>query len=55
MKAKKAKVYGGWINGTWTQVKAYSKTNAVKRLQMYDTRVRAKDVIVLTPTQTRIK
>lgn len=26
---KKAKVFAGWLNGTWTQIKAYRKESAV--------------------------
>lgn len=26
---KNAKVFAGWLNGTWTEIKAYRKENAV--------------------------
>jgi hypothetical protein len=43
MKAK-AKVFGAVINGTWTEVKAYKKENAVKRLQQIDGSIKSNGV-----------
>lgn len=31
--AQKAKVFAGWLNGTWTEIKAYRKENAVAAFQ----------------------
>ena len=42
---KKAKVFGTEANGTWTEVKAYKKENAVKRLQQIDASVKSKNVV----------
>lgn len=39
-----AKVFGAWVNGTWTEVKAFKKENAVARLQESDARVCASGV-----------
>ena len=44
---KKAKVYSANVNGTFTQVKAYKKANAVKRFQQMDAAVTANHVYVL--------
>jgi hypothetical protein len=41
---KKAKVFSAEVNGTFTQVKAYKKTNAVARFQQLDSNVKASDV-----------
>ncbi len=35
---KKAKVFEGWVNGTWTQIKAYRKKNAVAAFQAQNKR-----------------
>ena len=37
----KAKVYGAWVNGVWTEVKAYKKTNALSHLQAQDASVKS--------------
>lgn len=41
---KKAHVYSASVNGTFTQLKAYKKENAVRRFQQLDASVRAADV-----------
>ena len=41
---KKAKVFSAEVNGTFTQIKAYKKANAVKRFQQLDSNVKAKNV-----------
>lgn len=41
---KKAKVFSAQVNGTFTQVKAYKKANAVARLQQLDATIKASDV-----------
>lgn len=38
--SKRPKVWGSWVNGVWTEVKAYKKSNAVKYLQTQDKSVR---------------
>ena len=30
---KNAKVFAGWLNGTWTEIKAYRKENALSVFQ----------------------
>ena len=44
---KKSRVYSANVNGTFTQVKAYKKANAVKRFQQLDETIREKDVKVI--------
>ena len=39
-----AKVFGAWVNGVWTEVKAFKKVNAVARFQELDSSVRANQV-----------
>ena len=41
----KAKVYAGWVNGTWTEIKAYKKAAAVKYMREKDKSVKSKDII----------
>lgn len=41
---KKAKVFSSEVNGTFTQIKAYKKANAVLRFQQFDSNVKATDV-----------
>lgn len=43
----KAKIFATEISGTTNVVKAYKKVNAVKRFQMIDKSIRAKDVYQL--------
>ncbi len=46
---KNAKVFAGWLNGTWTQIKAFKKENAVaefQRLNKSETPITAKDIKV---------
>ena len=40
----KAKVFGAWANGTWTEVKAFKKANAVTRFQELDATIKAGQV-----------
>lgn len=42
-----AKVFSTEVNGTFTQIKAHKKANAVKRFQEMDERIKAKNVYVL--------
>ena len=42
----KAKVFYSMVNNTRTEIKAYKKENAVKRFQMLDSSITAKDVKV---------
>jgi len=45
----KAKVFSGWLNGTWTEIKAYRKENAVAAFQNQnkcDMPITAKDIKV---------
>ena len=44
---KKAKVYSANVNGTFTQLKAYKKSNAVKCFQQLDSAVKKENVYVL--------
>jgi len=44
---KKAKTYSAEIAGIFTHVKAYSKRNAVARLQQIDKNVKARNVRVI--------
>ena len=44
---KKAKIYSANVNGTFTQVKAYKKVNAVIRFQQLDSNVKASNVKML--------
>jgi len=44
---KKAKVFSAEINGTFTQVKAYKKANAVARFKQLDPNVKASNVKML--------
>lgn len=44
---KKAKVFSAEVNGTFTQVKAYKKANAVARFQQLDSNVKASSVKML--------
>lgn len=44
---KKAKTYSTEANGVFTHVKAYSKRNAVARLQQIDKNVKARNVRVI--------
>lgn len=39
-----AKVFAAWVNGTWTEVKAFSKANAYTRLNQLDSNVKMSDV-----------
>jgi len=41
---KKSKVFSAEVNGTFTQVKAYKKANAVARFQQLDANVKASNV-----------
>lgn len=41
---KKAKVFSAEVNGTFTQIKAYKKINAVARFQQLDSRIKSSDV-----------
>ncbi len=41
---KKAKVFQAEVNGTFTQIKAYKKANAIARFQQLDSNVKASDV-----------
>ena len=43
-KMKKAKVFSAEVNGTFTQIKAYKKVNAVARFQQLDATIKASDV-----------
>ena len=40
----KAKVFSANVKGTFTQIKAYKKVNAVARFQQLDEAIKAKDV-----------
>ena len=44
---KKPKIFATTVNGTTTQVKAYKKENALRRLQMLDKSLTSKDVYQL--------
>lgn len=51
---KNAKVFAGWLNGTWTQIKAYKKENAVaefQRLNKSATAITTKDIKVAKGVQ----
>jgi hypothetical protein len=41
---KKASVYSAEVKGTFTQIKAYKKENAVKRFQQLDENIRMENV-----------
>jgi hypothetical protein len=41
---KKAKVFTANVNGTFTQIKAFKKVNAVARFQQLDATIRASNV-----------
>ena len=41
---KNSKVFSAVVKGTFTQVKAYKKANAVARLQQLDATIKASDV-----------
>lgn len=43
---KKAKVFSANVNGTFTQIKAYKKENAVARFQQLDASIKKSDVRV---------
>jgi hypothetical protein len=42
----KAKVYSAEVNGTFTQIKAYKKVNAIARFKQLDETIKASDVKV---------
>ena len=44
---KKAKVFSANVQGTFTQIKAFKKVNAVARFQQLDENIKAKDVTML--------
>lgn len=44
---KKSKVFSASVNGTFTQIKAYKKINAVARFQQLDATIKASDVKVI--------
>ena len=44
---KKAKVFSANVKGTFTQIKAFKKVNAVARFQQLDENIKAKDVTTL--------
>ncbi len=44
MSSKKANVWGGWVSGCWTEVKAFRKANAVAWMQQRDASVKAGNV-----------
>lgn len=41
---KKSKVFSALVNGTFTQVKAYKKVNAISRFKQLDSSIKANDV-----------
>ena len=41
---KKAKVFSANVKGTFTQIKAYKKVNAIARFQQLDASIKASDV-----------
>lgn len=46
---KKAKVFAGWLNGTWTEIKAFKKENALASFQRQnksDKPIKATDISV---------
>lgn len=49
---KKAKVYAAFANGTWTEIKAYKKENAIRRFQQLDPKVSVRGVTVTTSTNS---
>lgn len=44
----KAKVYSACVNGTFTQVKAFKKSNALARFKQLDESIRMSDIISLS-------
>jgi hypothetical protein len=44
---KNSKVFSANVNGTFTQIKAYKKVNAVARFQQLDATIKASDVNVI--------
>jgi len=50
---KKAKVYAAFANGTWTEIKAHKKENALRRFQQIDPAVSLKDVTTTASTNSQ--
>ena len=44
---KTTRVFSAEVNGTFTQIKAYKKINAVARFQQLDATIKASDVRVI--------
>lgn len=47
-KMEKSKVFSANVNGTFTQIKAYKKVNAVARFQQLDETIKASDVKMIS-------